>query len=145
MIFRYESSSDISIFTQFYFLKKRPWQVKCSFSTCNVRCGFFSPFFSPPPLLLSLSHFFFPGRKTAGHPRAAWSLEQILEHPGHRGGQAALPWHSCPDDPEADGHHPAIRVTMPITGVGGGYQMVPPGSREELPEGPGSLPQESCK
>lgn len=34
---------------------------------------------------------------------------------------------------------------MPITGVGGGYQVIPPGSREELPEGPDFLPQEPCK
>lgn len=106
---------------------------------------FFPIFFSSSTTFISVPFFFFPGRKTARHPRAAWSLEQILKHPGHRGGQAALPWHSCPDDPEADGNHPAIRVTMPITGVGGGYQMVPPGSREELPEGPGFLTQESCK
>lgn len=107
---------------------------------------FFFHFFSPSPLLLSLYHFFFfPGRKTAWRSGAAWSLEQTLRHPGHRGVQAALPWHSCPDDPETDGHHPAVRLTMPITGVGVGYQMVPPGSREELPEGPGFLPQETCK
>ena len=105
----------------------------------------FSIFFSSSTTFISVPFFFFPGRKTAGHPGAARSLEQISGHSGHRGGQAAPAWHSCPDDPEADGHHPAIRVTMPITGVGGGYQVVPPGSREELPEGPGFLPQEPCK
>lgn len=117
------------------------------FPLINVGCvWFFFPFFfSFSTTFTSVPFFFFPGRKTAGPSGAAWSLEQTLRHPGHRGVEAALPWHSCPDDPETDGHHPAVRLTMPITDVGVGYQMVPPGSREELPEGPGFLPQESCK
>lgn len=63
--------------------------------------------FSPSPLLLSVPFFFQEERKTAGHPGAARSLEQISGHSGHRGGQAAPAWHSCPDDQKLMG------ITLP--------------------------------
>lgn len=116
------------------------------FPLINVGCvWFFFPFFfSFSTTFTSVPLFFFQEEKLLGLlvQHGVW---KTLRHPGHRGVEAALPWHSCPDDPETDGHHPAVRLTMPITDVGVGYQMVPPGSREELPEGPGFLPQESCK
>ena len=67
--------------TDILFLKKRLCQVKRSFSTYK-RMYFF--LFPPPPLLLSLPHFF-PGRKNVGHPGAAWSPERSLGHPRHGG------------------------------------------------------------
>lgn len=129
------------------FLKKRPCQVKCSFSTykCRLCVCFFSIFFLLLHYFYLCTIFFFFSRKK--NCLAFWcSMESGTDSQPQwaQRCKAVLPWHSCPDDPATDGHHPAVRLTMPITGVGVGYQMVPPGSREELPEGPGFLPQETC-